>query len=88
MAEKKTKPTHEVTLRIKDRVWKATGTSILSALKKVKEPTDIKSFGTIETVVDGKLAYFPRRLTPTKIKRIFANEWELESLAKQIGILR
>jgi len=89
MAEKKIKkPTHEVRLILKDRVWKAEGKDILSALKKLKEPTDIKSIGHIHTVVDGKLAHFPRRLSPTKIKRIFANEWEMELLAKQIDILR
>jgi len=89
MAEKKIKkPTHEVRLIIKDRVMVGKGTSILSALKKIKEPKDVKAIGQIHTVVDGKLAHFPRRLYPVKIKRLFANEWEMELLAKQIDILR
>lgn len=88
VAKKTKQPTHEVRLIIKDRVWRAKGNSTLSALQKLKEPTDVKAHAEIHTVIDEKLAFFPRRLSPTKIKRIFANEWEMELLAKQIDILR
>ena len=89
MAVKKSKkPTHEVSIIVKDEVWKGEGNSILAALKSLKEPTDLKAIARIETVVDGKLAHFPRSLSPIKVKRLFANEWEMELLAKQIDTLR
>jgi len=89
MAEKKKKkPSHEVHLKIGADVYKGKGTSILSALKTMKEPKDIKSIGQLETVVDGKLSRFPIRLFPVKVKRLFANEWEQELLAKRLDTLR
>jgi len=88
MAEKKIKPKCEVTLILKDRRFTGKGVNTLSALKRLKEPKDIKSIANFETVVDGKLAKFPLRLNPTKLKRLFANEWEMELLAKRLDTLR
>lgn len=85
--KKPVKLTHEVRLIVKDKVFIGKGTSTFEALKKINEPKDIKSYGTFEVVIDGKLSVLPRRMFPTKIKRLFANEWELELLAKQIEIL-
>ena len=88
MAGKQKKPTHEVHLKIKDKVWKGKGKDTLSALKSITEPKDIKSFATLETVIDGKLAHYPIRLNMTNIKRLFANEWEQQLLAKRLDTLR
>jgi len=87
MAEKKT-PQCEVFMKIGDKTYKGKGKTLLSALKALKEPKDIKALANFETVVDGKLAKIPLRLNPTKVKRLFANGWEMELLAKRLDALR
>lgn len=84
----KKKPTHEVRMILKDKVYIGRGFSTHEALKDMKQPPDLKSFATIETVVEGKLIDHPKRLVPIKIKRLFANDWEMQLLAKQLDILR
>lgn len=88
MAEKKTKPKCIVTMIVGDKRYDGKGKDILTALKALKEPKDVKSITRFETVIDGKQVNYFIRLNPTKLKRLFANRWEMELLAKKLETLR
>jgi hypothetical protein len=78
----------EVTLVVKDKRYTGKGKDILSAVKAIKEPKDMKDLARVEAVVDGKQSLIPIRLNPTKVKRLFTHDWEKELFAKRIDTLR
>ncbi len=63
------------------------GESVYEAFSLIK-PFTSKKMVNLEVEYKGKLSKIPLKLVPTKIKRIFDNDWERRILSKRIETLR
>lgn len=77
---------YSVQLNVGGKTYEGKGKSVYDALTKIK-PFDVKAIGKIEITKDGKLTKIPLVWRPIKLKRLFANDWELQVVAKRLETL-
>lgn len=89
MAKKKPKelPYH-VILHTGSEELSAKGATMFDALSNLKPKKEPKLVGRIRVIVDGKETPIKIPLKHLKMKRLFANRWEMEIFAKRLDALR
>lgn len=78
---------YSVKLSLGSEVYEKKGKSIYDALLKIK-PKQYKSMGRFQITHKGVTSDIPLRLTPNRLKNLFAKDLNLEIFAKRLDTLR